>query len=842
VRRFQVWLSAVFTALGVLLAAGVVSSQGPPSPPGAAVRPQIVPADRHDVSPALRDLPPIPAIAEGRIPFPPRSVRRGRGRIVPSQVDPVLQTSGSSSFAPVATTNFDGVNNVNSVLPPDTNGDIGPNHYVQWVNLSFAIYSRTGSVLYGPANGKTLWQGFGGPCESRNDGDPIVLYDEHADRWLMSQFALPNFPFGPFYQCIAVSQTGNPTGAYHRYQFSFSKLNDYPKFGVWPDGYYMSINQFTCNIVNCQWAGQGVAAFPRTQMLAGAAASMVYFDMASADGTLGGMLPSDLDGPAPPAGSPTYFAQFDDDAWGYSPDQLQIWEFKVNWASPSNSTFTKKTALGTAAFDSDLCGYARNCIRQAGSSVRLDAISDRVMYRLQYRNFGAYQTLVTNHTVDVNGSDQAGVRWYEIRINNGTPSIHQQGTFAPDTNNRWLASAAMDATGNIAMGYNVSSAQMFPRISFTGRKASDPLGQMNITEGDLIVGTGAQTHSASRWGDYSLLAIDPTDGCTFWFTTEYYSDTTSVDWRTRIGAFQIDGCAGGGGGDPLNAPTNLATTSVTSSQVDLQWSDNSDDETNFHIERCTGSGCTGFGKIGETSQDVKTFTDGPDLAANTYTYRVRAARGDTFSNYSNAVTAIMPPAGPSGLTATAVSSSQINLAWSDNSTNEANFVIERCPGTTATCTSFTDIATLAAGTVGFANTGLTSNTTYTYRVRATNPAGSANSNMAEAKTASTMHVGDLSGIGVKSGSSNWQARVTIHVVDNTGNDVSGATVSGAWSNGYTGSASCTTGTTGTCTVKTSNLRNSRVSSVTFTVNNLKHATLTYNSGANAQTSVVVTKP
>lgn len=246
-----------------------------------------------------------------------------------------------------------------------------------------------------------------------------MLYDEHAGRWLMSQFALPNFPRGPFYQCIAISQTGDPLGAYHRYQFSFNKLNDYPKFGVWADGYYMSINQFTCNIFgSCQWAGEGVAAFPRTEMLAGAPASMVYFDMASADTSLGGMLPSDLDGPLPPAGTPN---------------------------------------------------YARACIPQ-GSSTKLDAISDRVMYRLQYRNFGSYQTLVTNHSVDVTGTDQAGVRWYEIRINGGTPSIYQQGTFAPDTNHRWMGSAAMDSAGNIAIGYNVSNVQMFPRISFTAAK------------------------------------------------------------------------------------------------------------------------------------------------------------------------------------------------------------------------------------------------------------------------------------------------------------------------------------------------------------------------------------
>ena len=187
------------------------------------------------------------------------------------------------TLAPSSIVGFDGVNNRNLVLPPDTNGDIGPNHYVQWVNLSYAIYERDGTLVHGPADGRTIWQGFQGPCATENDGDPIVLYDEHAGRWLLSQFALPNFPNGPFYQCIAVSTTSDPTGSYHRYQFQFSRLNDYPKFGVWPDGYYMSINQYTCTLAGCSWAGQGVAAFDREKMLAGLNAGMVYFDMAGVD-------------------------------------------------------------------------------------------------------------------------------------------------------------------------------------------------------------------------------------------------------------------------------------------------------------------------------------------------------------------------------------------------------------------------------------------------------------------------------------------------------------------------------------------------------------------------------
>ncbi len=628
---------AVIASCALFIASRDVSIQAPTPPRGASRRPQVVRADRHDVSLALRALPAITPRTGRRMPFPPRSVRRGPGRMVPARLDPALQMPGPIEPAPAALANFEGVGNISGVLPPDTNGDIGPNHYVQWVNLSFAIYSRTGSLLYGPADGSSLWQGFGGPCESTNDGDPIVLYDEHADRWLMSQFALPRFPRGPFHQCIAISQTASPLGAYYRYQFSFDKLNDYPKFGIWSDGYYLSINQFTCNSSRCTWAGQGAAAFPRTVMLEGGDASMVYFDLAAADETLGGMLPSDLDGPPPPPGMPNYYAQFDDDAWGYSPDQLQVWEFKVDWASPSTSTFTKRAALATAAFDSDLCGSLRDCIPQGGSPARLDALGDRLMYRLQYRNFGSYQTLVTNHTVDVDGSGHAGVRWYEIRIADGTPSIHQQGTFAPDTNHRWMGSAAMDAYGNIAVGYNVSGSQMFPRISFTGRRASDPPGTMSVSEGDVIVGTGAQTHASSRWGDYSLLAVDPQDGCTFWYTTEYYAGTSSATWRTRVGSFQI-GCGGGGGPEAPAAPASLSARAVSTSQIDLAWTDHSDNEASFVVERCEGQGCAGFAPVATLPSNSTSYANAGLPASTAYTYRIRATRANG-SSYSNTATA-----------------------------------------------------------------------------------------------------------------------------------------------------------------------------------------------------------
>src|SRR5512146_3108591 len=430
--------------------------------------PVIITALQNDTSEALGKIPvippqqsrPDPDLNEVR-PLP----NRGGPAINPAGskfTDPALQRTepGLAVNIPAPLQNFDGVNNVNGVLPPDTNGDVGPNHYVQWVNLSFAIYSKSGTLLYGPAAGNTLWSGFGGPCATTNNGDPIVQYDHLADRWMVSQFALPNYPSGPFYQCIAVSQSPDPTGAWYRYAFQISapKLHDYPKLGVWPDGYYMSVNQFVGNTLG----GAGVVAFERSKMLLGQPAQAIYFDLFSVDPNLGGMLPSDLDGPAPAAGTPNYYLQFDDNGFGSPQDQLEIWQFSVNWTTPSASSFTQAAVLPTAAFDSDMCAGSRNCIPQQGTTVKLDAIADRLMYRLQYRNFGSYQTLVLNHTVDTNSADHAGIRWYELRDSGSGWGIRQQGTFSPDTAHRWMGSIAMDGAGDIALGYSVSSSTMFP--------------------------------------------------------------------------------------------------------------------------------------------------------------------------------------------------------------------------------------------------------------------------------------------------------------------------------------------------------------------------------------------
>ena len=507
---------------------------------------KIVSAIKFDKTPPLKNMRIIPA-GTSKAEF------EKEGKEVPNKFDvkkthqqfqkkanstkPAIQskmgTLAPNSAEPI--NNWEGIHNLNGVYPPDTQGDVGPDNYIQMVNLSFQIWDKSGTSLYGSVDNSTLWNGFGDPWDGSNDGDPVVLYDKTADRWIFTQFALPNYPNGPFYILIAVTETGNPLGSWYRYGFEFDDMPDYPKFGIWPDGYYMTVNQFASGSGN--WAGVGVAVFERDKILNGDPnARMVFFNLLPTDDPYS-MLPSDFDGPTPPAGTPNYMVYMNDDAWGYPTDQLRIYECHVDWNTTANSTLTHTTTLSTDSFDSYFSGDQNN-IRQPGTNIRLEGLSDRLMYRLQYRNFGSYQTLVTNHTVDV-GNNQAGIRWYELRYSSGSWNIYQQGTYAPDATSRWMGSVAMDGYGNIALGYSISSKSVYPSIKYVGRYKNDPLGEMTITEKTIMTGAGFQTGTAGRWGDYSMMAIDPVDDATFWYTNEYIQTTGSANWQTRVASFTL---------------------------------------------------------------------------------------------------------------------------------------------------------------------------------------------------------------------------------------------------------------------------------------------------------------
>ncbi|HET7078000.1 MAG TPA: S-layer homology domain-containing protein [Chloroflexia bacterium] len=416
---------------------------------------------------------------------------------------------------------------MNNGAPPDTNGEVGPNHYVQMVNSTIAVWDKQGNLQAGPLYINELWSNAFDACYFNNDGDPIVMYDQLADRWLLSQFTAS----APYHECIAVSQTGNAAGNYWVYSFQLSSNDfpDYPHFGVWPDGYYMTVNQFNGGQT---YAGSRAYVFERDKMLNGQTANFQTTNAPQAP-ALGYLLPADLDGSTPPpAGAPNYLA-----AWS---NNMAVFRYHVDWANPANSTLSQVASLPVAAF-TELCPSTQNCLPQLSTTNRLDGLGDRLMFRAAYRNFGTHESLVLNHSVNAN--NYAGIRWYELRGLATTPTIYQQGTYAPtDGNHRWVGSAAMDRSGNIAVGYSVTGSGMYPAIRYTGRLAGDPLGTLPQGEATLKAGTGAQLDPVHRWGDYSDLTVDPTDDCTFWYTTEYLQTNADFGWNTYIGAFKFPSC------------------------------------------------------------------------------------------------------------------------------------------------------------------------------------------------------------------------------------------------------------------------------------------------------------
>jgi uncharacterized repeat protein (TIGR01451 family) len=438
--------------------------------------------------------------------------------------------------------NIDGI--ATGSNPHDPVGDVGPDHYIQMVNSAFAIFDKQGAILAGPANINSIWISAGatGNCATNNSGDPIVLYDPLADRWIMSQFTGRSNTD----ECIAVSRTADPvSGGWYLYEFDLGRFGDYPKLAVWPDAYYLS--------ANFDSASPPVAAafaFDRANMLNGNPASSLNFTVSQLPG-LGGnvILPSDLDGAeAPPFGSPnTFYRQVDTNPFGGPFDRVELFQFSVDWGDPDSSTFTGPTDVQLAPFESDLCGFfSFACIPQPGTTTLLDPINEWPMWRLQYRNFGSHEVLVGSFTVDADGSDNAGIRWFELRKSDGGVwSLYQQGTYAPEYpgatsfEHRWNGSIAMDRAGNIALGYSVSnSTDVFPSIRYAGRMATDPLGV--LPHGEVALVDGQAAIGSSRWGDYSSLNVDPADGCTFWYTNDYVNNAGGR--QTRIGTFQFPSC------------------------------------------------------------------------------------------------------------------------------------------------------------------------------------------------------------------------------------------------------------------------------------------------------------
>jgi hypothetical protein len=544
-----------------VLVCGSAASAAPPVRPIAA--PKFSSALAFDVSRPLRDVAaPISnkqLLADAGEPdeVRPEPELGGVVRDAGFSGDAALQEdeSGLDQVIPGPGLTFEGLRNTDNprlVAPPDPVGDVGPNHYVEMVNNVFAIYDKQGNRLVGPSLLGSLWAGFPVTDCSANSGDPIVLYDQLEDRWLLTQFTSAGTN-GQYYNCVAISQTGDPTGAYYRYAFPAGVFfPDYPKYGVWTNSYLLTSRDFGPTVEY----GISIYALEKNKMIAGnpnARAVKFFLDSNLVPlAQIGdGLLPADVDGTRRPQDHvPALIVGTQDDNAGYGAtfDALNVYELSVQWRAQPTASLTL-TQLPVAPFDSifPCTPTSRDCIPQPGvdRGRYLDILSyrQRPVHRLAYRNFGKYEALVTNQAVEARPG-VAGLRWYEIRRSDGQLSVQQQGTYAPEDGvHRWMGSIAMDWQGNIGLGYSVANATtVFPGIRYTGRLSGDAPGTMPLGEGVIINGTGVQQTTNSRWGDYTSMNVDPTDDCKLWYVNEYIQTTGLAFWQTRIGSFTLPGC------------------------------------------------------------------------------------------------------------------------------------------------------------------------------------------------------------------------------------------------------------------------------------------------------------
>jgi hypothetical protein len=598
------------------------------------------------------------------------------------------------------TANFNGIG-YQPLNPPDPTLCVGPNHVIQMINGSsgalFKVFNKTG--------GQVVAQTFLDAITGKGGlGDPIALYDQLADRYVLTEFnnAAETTNEG---LTFAVSQTNDPTGAWYVYFFSTGNIfPDYPKFSVWPDAYYATTNDFTASYV-----GSSVFAFDRTKMLAGnATATMQKITLGNTDKFFS-MSPVCLEGTSlPPAGTGGLIAYMVDDALTASTsdrDSIGIFEFKVNFTTPALTTVTTKSSLAVTAFKSDICTATRGqCISQAGNATKVEALEQRIMNQPIYRNFAGYEGVVLSHIVD-KGSNISGIRWYELRKTTGNWSVYQQSTYAPDNTNRWLPGICYDAAGNIGLAYNVSSAAtgLNPGARYTGRKECDALNTMTYAETDIIVGTAA--NGSTRYGDYNQLVADP-DGVRFWFTCEYNAAST---WSTRIASFSLDNCTAAVCGDP----TGLTSSAITNSSATVSWSAVTS-AVSYDVDyKLTSSAVWTNAATAATAASVNIagLTQG-----TVYDWRVRATCAAGSSNYIGAQFTTTAPAtcnAPAGLTSAGITASGASISWTAVS-GAANYDVDYKLNTSA---AWTNAATATAATSATLS-GLAASSLYDWRVRA----------------------------------------------------------------------------------------------------------------------------
>jgi hypothetical protein len=524
-------------APAVLLAVCALAIASAPSADAGAgpAPPTSEPASSFAVSPPARDLGL--ARRSGSAGQAPARINPLDGRLGPglrgtrggADSDPLAGSEPAPGRTPSPGLTFEGADNGCACLPPDTTGDVGPNHYIQLVNSTeVSIFNKAGTLVTPSFDLGGLWP----PADTCRigRGDPQVLYDPIADRWNLVQFDDVGNRL-----CWAVSQTADPTGAYNLFDFTVPQFPDYFKIGVWPNGYYVGSNE----------ANYSAYAFDRTKMLAGdPSASFVRFSSET-----NFLMPADLDGTMQPTGGGLVYT-FKDGSFHGGSDRIELFRLTPDFATPANSTFTLINSFPIASFTYTVCGFFQlNCIKQPGGAPGLDPVSEWPMQRFAYRKFAGHEALVGNFTVRAHApnatSAGAGIRWFELRNTGSGWTLFQEGTQDPnDGIDRWMGSIAIDRTGNIALGYAASSTGLEPSIRYATRAPSDPAGTLQA-EQTLQAGGGHQTISGMdccRWGDYSAMSVDPGDDCTFWYTQEYYPATSSSTWHTRIGNFVVPGC------------------------------------------------------------------------------------------------------------------------------------------------------------------------------------------------------------------------------------------------------------------------------------------------------------
>ena len=549
------------------------------------------------VTQALRDIPIIEDLFpnENKPHVYTNKMRRHKftnQNALPHGNDPSWQNEMGSLPNRGPIENWEGIDN-HLGFPPDPSGAAGPNHYVQMVNSRIEIFDKQGNSLYGPNALSSVL--------SSNNGDPIVLYDKFADRWFLSGFGQGNS------LSFAMSNSPDPTGTYTVWNYNLSSFPDYPKYGLWHDGYYVTANT----------GGPDCYVLERDEMLLGAAGSPQFVSMSvpglnTGSGTQTGgfhsVIPAFADFALPASTEKLNLFYFQDDAWNnVSQDEIKVWEVSVDWTNTSNSSVTAIQNIPVAPFDSQF-NVNWNDIEQPGTNQRIDGIPGAFMYRAQYTDWLSHQTVMLNHTVDVNATNQAGIRWYELRKTGTSWAIEQQSTYSPDSQSRWMGSISMDNQGNIGLAYALSSATTYPSIMYTGRYATDTPNTMTIAEDTIILGGSSQS-GGNRYGDYAHMTVDPDDDQTFWYTGEYMDNSNR---STRIASFKLASNLDDDiGVTALNSPMSGVLSSTETISIEVK---------NFGL-LSQNNFSVGY-QINNNAPVIETYSAGPLLAntVDTYTF------------------------------------------------------------------------------------------------------------------------------------------------------------------------------------------------------------------------------